>query len=125
MVQGKAVDRKIRENDTWYAIDPMINRDASLYLDTRNVRLWARQNLRDKSVLNTFAYTGSLGVAALAGGASRVVQLDLNRQFLNVAKDSYTLNGFGRVSAVRARVGYGGGDCYAGSSSKRRSLRPT
>jgi 23S rRNA (cytosine1962-C5)-methyltransferase len=45
-------------------------------------------------VLNTFAYTGSLGVAALAGGASRVVQLDLSRQFLNLAKESCTLNGF-------------------------------
>jgi len=44
-------------------------------------------------VLNTFAYTGSLGVAALAGGAARVVQMDLNRQFLNLAKTSYTLNG--------------------------------
>ena len=30
----------------------------------------------------------------MAGGASRVIQLDLNRQFLNMAKDSYTLNGF-------------------------------
>ncbi len=48
----------------------------------------------DKTVLNTFAYTGSLGVAALAGGAARVVQMDLNRPFLNLAKTSYTLNGF-------------------------------
>jgi 23S rRNA (cytosine1962-C5)-methyltransferase len=94
VVQGNAVDRKIRENGTLYAIDPMINRDASLYLDTRNVRLWARQNLRDKSVLNTFAYTGSLGVAAKAGGAERVIHLELNRKFLNLAKTSYTLNGF-------------------------------
>ena len=44
--------------------------------------------------LNTFAYTGSLGVAAMAGGAKRVVQTDLNRVFLNVAKDSCSLNGF-------------------------------
>jgi 23S rRNA (cytosine1962-C5)-methyltransferase len=50
--------------------------------------------MRDKMVLNTFAYTGSLGVAALAGGAARVVQHDIHRQFLNVAKTSYTLNGF-------------------------------
>ena len=55
---------------------------------------WAKEHLRGKTVLNTFAYTGSLGVAALAGGASRVVQMDLNRQFLNLAKTSYTLNGF-------------------------------
>jgi 23S rRNA (cytosine1962-C5)-methyltransferase len=72
----------------------MMNRDASFYLDTRNLRQWLIDNMRDKTVLNTFAYTGSLGVAAVAGGASRVVQLDLNRQFLNLAKDSYTLNGF-------------------------------
>lgn len=94
IVYGEIADRKILENGIWYAIDPMINRDASLYLDTRNVRLWASQRLKDKSVLNTFAYTGSLGVSAQAGGAARVVHLELNRRFLNVAKTSYTLNGF-------------------------------
>ena len=94
VVYGETADRKILENGVWYATDPMINRDASLYLDTRNVRLWAHQRLKDKSVLNTFAYTGSLGVAAQAGGAARVVHLELNRRFLNVAKTSYTLNGF-------------------------------
>jgi 23S rRNA (cytosine1962-C5)-methyltransferase len=52
------------------------------------------ENSRNKTVLNTFAYTGSLGVAATAGEATRVIQHDLNRQFLNVAKTSYTLNGF-------------------------------
>src|SRR5882724_5105593 len=94
VVYGETADRKILENGVWYAIDPMINRDASLYLDTRNVRVWASRHLKDKSVLNTFAYTGSLGVAAQAGGAARVVHLELNRRFLNVAKTSYTLNGF-------------------------------
>ncbi len=91
---GETADRKIIENGVWYAIDPMINRDTSLYLDTRNVRLWASQHLKDRSALNTFAYTGSLGVAAQAGGATRVVHLELNRRFLNIAKTSYTLNGF-------------------------------
>ena len=70
-----------------------MNRDASFYLDTGNLRFWLKENLNGKTVLNTFAYTGSLGVAAAAGGASRVVQLDLNRQFLNLAKELYTLNG--------------------------------
>ena len=91
---GENPDRKVKENGVWYALDLCMNQDASLYLDTRNLRGWARQNLSGKTVLNAFAYTGSLGVAALAGGASRVLQLDLNRQFLNLAKTSYTLNGF-------------------------------
>ncbi len=91
---GAEIDRKIKEHGVWYAIDLTINRDASLYLDTRNLRKWMVENLKDKSVLNTFAYTGSFGVAASAGGASRVVQIDLNREFLNIAKTSYSLNGF-------------------------------
>ncbi len=91
---GEITDRKVQEHGVWYALDLCMNRDASLYLDTRNLRQWALQHLRGKTVLNTFAYTGSLGVAACAGGAAHVVQLDLNRQFLNLAKTSYTLNGF-------------------------------
>jgi 23S rRNA (cytosine1962-C5)-methyltransferase len=58
------------------------------------LRRWALDHLAGKTVLNTFAYTGSLGVAATAGGARRVVHLDRSRAFLNVAKDSYTHNGF-------------------------------
>jgi 23S rRNA (cytosine1962-C5)-methyltransferase len=94
VIYGDAPDRWVREAGVRYAVDLILNRDASLYLDTRGARAWAMATLKDKAVLNTFAYTGSLGVAARAGGASRVVHLDLNRRFLNVAKTSYTLNGF-------------------------------
>jgi 23S rRNA (cytosine1962-C5)-methyltransferase len=94
VLHGERVDDRVREHGVWYALDLLMNQDASLYLDTRSLRKWAIENLRGKTVLNTFAYTGSLGVAAVAGGAARVVHLDRNRKFLNVAKTSYTLNGF-------------------------------
>lgn len=91
---GDNLDTRIKEHGIWYAINLTMNRDASFYLDTSNLRKWLLENVRGKSVLNTFAYTGSLGVAAFAGGASNVIQSDLNRQFLNLAKESFTLNGF-------------------------------
>lgn len=94
LLSGEKLATKIREHGVWYSVALQMNRDASLYLDTRNLRSWILQNLNGQRVLNTFAYTGSLGVAAMAAGASRVVHLDLNRTFLNVAKTSYTLNGF-------------------------------
>jgi 23S rRNA (cytosine1962-C5)-methyltransferase len=94
IIVGERLATRVREHGVWYAIDVTMNRDTSFYLDTRNLRHWAIYNLKGRSVLNAFAYTGSLGVAAQAGGAARVVHLDLNRQFLNVAKTSYTLNGF-------------------------------
>ncbi len=96
VLYGQTLDRRVRDpgSKVWYAINLLLNRDASLYLDTRNLRVWAQSHLASKTVLNTFAYTGSLGVAAMAGGASRVVHLDKSRVFLNVAKASCTLNGF-------------------------------
>ena len=94
LVYGQAVDQRVREHGVWYAINLQMNRDAGFYVDTRNLRRWAIDHLAAKTVLNTFAYTGSLGVAALAGGASQVVHIDRNRAFLNVAKTSYSLNGF-------------------------------
>ena len=91
---GTSLDRKIKEHGLWYAIDLTMNRDASFYLDTRHLRKWLIEHMKDKSVLNAFAYTGSFGVAALKGGAIRVVQLDRSGQFLHLAKDSYALNGY-------------------------------
>jgi 23S rRNA (cytosine1962-C5)-methyltransferase len=94
LVFGEKPDTQIKEHGARYALDLTMNRDASFYLDTYNLRKWIIENLKGKTILNTFAYTGSLGVAALKGGASRVVQVDVNRNFLNLAKQSYTLNGF-------------------------------
>jgi 23S rRNA (cytosine1962-C5)-methyltransferase len=90
---GEKPDTQIKEHGVRYSIDLTMHRDASLYLDTRTLRKWLLENMKGKTVLNTFAYTGSFGVAALAGEAGRVEQHDLNRQFLNMAKKSYTLNG--------------------------------
>lgn len=89
----KDVARKVKEDGTWYAVAPTINRDSGFYVDTRPLRAWAKANLAGKRVLNTFAYTGSLGVAARAAGAE-VIHTDLNRRFLTVAKDSYSMNGW-------------------------------
>ncbi len=94
LVFGAEPNTKILENGVWYALDLTLNRDASLYLDTRQLRKWLTEHMRGKSVLNAFAYTGSFSVAALAGGASRVIQIDRNDKFLNLAKQSYALNNF-------------------------------
>jgi 23S rRNA (cytosine1962-C5)-methyltransferase len=86
--------RRILENGVWYALDLALHQDAGLYLDTRNLRAWLKQNSAGMHVLNTFAYTGSLGAACRAGGAARVLQVDLERRYLNLAKDTWALNGW-------------------------------
>ena len=91
---GPGVATEVLEHGVRYALEPCMNQDASLYLDTRNLRRWLIDHADGADVLNTFAYTGSLGVAALAGGAASVLHTDLSRRFLSVAKRSHALNGF-------------------------------
>ncbi len=90
---GTRPARRIREHGVRYALDLRLNQDASFYVDTRPLRAWLKAHCAGLRVLNTFAYTGSLGVAALAGGAARVLQTDLSRRFLNLARESCALNG--------------------------------
>jgi 23S rRNA (cytosine1962-C5)-methyltransferase len=82
----------ILENGIRYALELTISQDASFYLDTRALRVWLKENSHGLEVLNTFAYTGSLGVAALAGGAARVIQVDRNAKILGLARRSAMLN---------------------------------
>ena len=85
-------DTVIVENGVKYAVNLTLNQDTSFYGDTRNLRKYLWENSSGKRVLNTFAYTGSLGVAALAGGAGAVTQTDLSGKFLSLAAKSLELN---------------------------------
>jgi 23S rRNA (cytosine1962-C5)-methyltransferase len=66
--------------------------DPLLFLDLRNTRGWIKQHSRNKSVLNLFAYTCGVGLAAAAGGASSVCNLDFAESNLAVGKENGQLN---------------------------------
>ncbi len=93
VIWGKLPDDRVLEAGVWYALDLMLNQDASFYPDTRLLRAWLLENAPGQRVLNTFAYTGSFGVAARTAGASQVVQTDRSARFLEIAKRSLSLNG--------------------------------
>jgi 23S rRNA (cytosine1962-C5)-methyltransferase len=89
---GNESATSILENGIRYALELTTSQDASFYLDTRGLRAWLKENSQGLDVLNTFAYTGSLGVAALAGGATRVIQVDRNAKYLGLARRSAMLS---------------------------------
>lgn len=68
--------------------------DTGLFIDHRLTRNMVRRQSAGKSVLNLFCYTGSFSVYAAAGGASRVVSVDLSNTYVNWAKNNMELNGF-------------------------------
>jgi len=61
-------------------------------MDMRLVRRWLLQHSNERNVLNLFAYTCSLSVAALAGGASRVTNVDLSKTSIAWGKRNHQLN---------------------------------
>ena len=67
---------------------------SGLFADMREGRARVRAWAEGKTVLNTFAYTCGFGVAAMAGGAARVLNLDLSRSVLAWGQENYRLNGF-------------------------------
>ena len=94
---GSSPAQQVQEGGVTYALDLLMNQDASLYLDTRGLRAWLGEHTAGGSVLNLFAYTGALGVAALAGGAKRVMQVDRSRKFMELALRSCQLSGLTRA----------------------------
>ena len=92
LLSGVKPDDRITEHGVHYAIDLRMNQDNSFYADTRVLRKFLLEEMQGKDVLNTFAYTGSLGVAAAAGGAASVLQTDLSERFMDLAKRSFSMN---------------------------------
>jgi 23S rRNA (cytosine1962-C5)-methyltransferase len=72
-------------------VDP--NHDFGIYLDAAKARVFVRENARGQRVLNLFSYTGAFGVAAAAGGAADVANVDPNRDYLAWSLRNAALNG--------------------------------
>jgi 23S rRNA (cytosine1962-C5)-methyltransferase len=66
--------------------------DPLLFLDFRAGRRMVLANARDKSVLNLFAYTCASGVAASAGGAREVWNVDFSETALEIGTRNLGLN---------------------------------
>jgi 23S rRNA (cytosine1962-C5)-methyltransferase len=93
-IWGTAVSRgTVQESGLRYLIQPGEGVAVGLYLDMRDTRLWVRDQARSKRVLNCFAYTCAFGVSANAGGASRVLNIDLSRRVLTWGAENARLNG--------------------------------
>ena len=68
-------------------------KDPWLFLDFRSTRRWVRAHAQGRSVLNLFAYTCGVGLAAKAGGAREVWNVDFSGSALDVGLRNLAHNG--------------------------------
>ncbi len=92
-MRGAPVESLVaRENGWRFLIRPAQGLSVGLYLDMRDTRAWLAEQARGLSVLNLFSYTCGFGVAARAGGARRVLNLDASRRVLDWGEENARLN---------------------------------
>lgn len=99
----------VREGAWILLADVMRGQKTGLFLDQRDNRRLISALAASRSVLNLFSYSGGFGVAALFGGARRVVNVDSSAAALELARRTWKVNGlsvadedFLRADAFRA-----------------------
>ena len=66
--------------------------NTGIFLDMSNGRKWLREQALGKNVLNLFAYTCAFSLSAIAGGASKAVNIDLSKASLSKGRENHQLN---------------------------------
>lgn len=85
---------RIEENGIAFLVDVRHGQKTGFFLDQRDSRALLGSLARDMAVLNCFAYTGGFAAYALKAGAKRVVSVDSSRPAVELAKETFALNGF-------------------------------
>jgi 23S rRNA (cytosine1962-C5)-methyltransferase len=84
---------EVREGDCRFLVDLRQGHKTGFYLDQRENRRRVQGAARGLDVLNAFAYTGGFGIAAMAGGGQRVLNLEASGDALALAARNAVLNG--------------------------------
>ena len=106
-INDKSFYRVIIEGDLKFRVNLSDYLDTGLFLDARKKRALIRHEARGKRVLNLFAYTCSLSVAAAIGGAKQVDSVDLSNTYLEWGKVNFALNALplsDKFSIIRSDV---------------------
>lgn len=89
-----------RELGVRYHVDVPNGHKTGFYIDQRDSRALVAQYAQDRDVLNCFCYTGGFSLAALKGGAKRVVSIDSSGEALALAQQNVAANGFDAARAA-------------------------
>ena len=100
---GRASESKnvVLENGMQFVVNWEEGQKTGFFIDQRENRDLVRQYSRGRKVLNTFCYTGGFSVAALKGGATEVVSIDLSERAVKLAEENVALN-FGEDAPHKA-----------------------
>jgi 23S rRNA (cytosine1962-C5)-methyltransferase len=83
----------VKENNCQFIIDWENGQKTGFFVDQRENRLLLSKYCKDKSVLNTFSYTGGFSVYAALAGAKLVHSVDSSTPAIDLCNKNAELNG--------------------------------
>lgn len=92
VIWGDVQDGLVKENGLKFHVDWVSGQKTGFFLDQRDNRALLGHYAKDKTILNTFAYTGGFSVYALAQGAKKVVSVDVSKHAIEVLNKNMALN---------------------------------
>lgn len=97
----------VREGPWRFEVHLATGVNVGLFTDMRDERRRLATLTAGRRVLNLFAYSGALSVAAASGGATHVTSVDLSEGVLAWARDHFAMNGLDAAAhaTVAADVG--------------------
>ncbi|TGL99404.1 class I SAM-dependent rRNA methyltransferase [Leptospira jelokensis] len=93
LLKGTLTETKFLEHGIHFLADLPFGQKTGFFLDQRDNRLLLGSYAKNKTVLNTFAYTGAFSIYALLNGAKLVHSLDISKQALDLCEKNLMLNG--------------------------------
>lgn len=81
------------ENNLKYHINFLNAQNIGFFPDMKIGRTFIYEHAKDKNILNLFSYTCSFSVVAIVGGATSVVNVDMNKNVLSIGRENHRLNG--------------------------------
>ncbi|UZE94634.1 class I SAM-dependent methyltransferase [Alkalimarinus alittae] len=87
------LEKIINEKHLKYQLHLGGSQNFGFFTDMANGREWVSRHSKNRKVLNLFSYTCSFSVAAVSGGAEKVVNIDMSSGALSVGRKNHQLNG--------------------------------
>ncbi|HEY5674975.1 MAG TPA: bifunctional 23S rRNA (guanine(2069)-N(7))-methyltransferase RlmK/23S rRNA (guanine(2445)-N(2))-methyltransferase RlmL [Malonomonas sp.] len=90
----RGILKEVQEGNCKFLVNLTDYLDTGLFLDHRSTRQLVQEMAAGTRFLNLFAYTGSVTVHALVGGAKATTTVDMSRTYLDWAQKNIALNHF-------------------------------
>lgn len=89
---GNAGEVIVKENNVKFEIDFINGQKTGFFIDQRDNRALLQKYSKDKTVLNTFCYSGGFSIYAALAGASKVDSIDVSEKAIALTDKNVALN---------------------------------